>query len=78
MSIPSTIGERDPSMQHSDELFHKYVTLTNMSRVGGFSQEDQIDRLYENMHSESKLYVRLDNIFSLGDLSTRAAEWRSH
>jgi len=33
--------------------------LTNMRRAGGFSQEDQIDRLYENMHPEYKLYASM-------------------
>jgi len=73
------IMEIQGRMQHPDESFHKYATamLTNMHRAGDFSQEDLIDRLYENMHPEYKLYVRLDDVSSLGDLSIRAAEYEA-
>jgi len=73
------VREIQGRMQRPDEPFQKYATamLTNMRRAGGFSQEDQIDRLYENMHPEYKLYVRLDDISSLSELSARAAEYEA-
>jgi len=49
--------------------------LTNMRRAGGFSREEQIECLYENMHPEYKLYIRFNDVTSLGDLSARAAEY---
>jgi len=73
------VREIQGHMQRPDEPFHKYATamLTNMRRAGGFSQEDQIDRLYENMSPEYKLYVRLDDISSLSELSAQAAEYEA-
>ena len=65
--------------QRADEPFQKYATamLTNMRRAGKFSPEEQLDRLYENMNPEYKLYIRLDDLTSLSDLSDRAAEYEA-
>jgi len=73
------VREIQGRMQRPDEPFQKYATamLTNMRRAGGFSQEEQIDRLYENMHPEYKLYVRLDDISNLSELSARATEYET-
>jgi len=64
-------------MQRPEPFHNATVMLTNMRGAGGYSQEDQIDRLYENMHPEYKLYIRLDDISSLNDLSGKAAGYEA-
>lgn len=63
--------------QLPDETFDKYSTalLTMIRRAGDFSPDDKIDRLYENLRAEYKLYVRLDEINELSDLTARAREF---
>jgi len=65
--------------QRPNEPFHKHATvmLTDMRRAWGFSREAQLKRLYENMHPEYKLYIRLDDVTSLGDLNALASEYES-
>jgi len=48
-----------------------------MRRAGEFSCEEQINRLYKNIYSEYKLYIRLDEVTSLGDRSVRAVEYEA-
>jgi len=46
-----------------------------MRQTGGFTTEAQIEQLYDNMNPEHKLYIRLDDITDLEELSARAAEY---
>lgn len=63
--------------QKPGELFAKYATdlLTLMRRAGGFIRDEQIERLYDNMHPEYKIYVRYDEATSVAELQSRAAEY---
>jgi len=65
--------------QQPGETFDKYATalLTKMRRAGGFTTEAQIEQLYDNMNPEYKLYIRLDDITDLEELSSRAAEFEA-
>lgn len=63
--------------QLPDESFDKYATalLTIMRRAGGFSTDDKVDRLYENLRAEYKLYIRFEEITDVHDLTARAREF---
>ncbi|KMQ85100.1 hypothetical protein RF55_16555 [Lasius niger] len=63
--------------QKPGESFNKYATdlLTLMRRAGGFTRSKQLDRLYENMHPDYKVYVRYDEATSVAELQARAAEY---
>ncbi|KMQ88444.1 reverse ribonuclease integrase, partial [Lasius niger] len=63
--------------QKTSEKFAKYATeiLTLMRRAGNYSRDEQLDRVYENMHPEYKIYVRYDDATSLAELQARAAEF---
>ncbi|EFN73159.1 hypothetical protein EAG_10222, partial [Camponotus floridanus] len=63
--------------QASGEEFARYSTvmMTLMRRAGGFSREEQLDVVYENMHPEYKAYVRVDDVRSLAELQFRAKEF---
>ena len=63
--------------QKPGEKFAKYATdlLTLMRRAGGFTRGEQLDRLYDNMNPEYKLYVRYDEAASLAELQARASEY---
>ncbi|KMQ84833.1 hypothetical protein RF55_17040 [Lasius niger] len=63
--------------QRPGEAFAKYATemLTLMRRSGGFSRDEQVDRLYENMSPEYKFYVRYDDATSVAELQARAADY---
>jgi len=63
--------------QNPGEKFAKYATdiLTLMRRAGNYSRDEQLDRVYENMHPEYKIYVRYDDATSLAELQTRATEF---
>ncbi|KMQ86825.1 reverse ribonuclease integrase [Lasius niger] len=63
--------------QRSGEAFNKYATemLTLMRRAGGFNREEQVDRLYENMSPDYKMYVRYDDATSISELQARAADF---
>ncbi|XP_039313959.1 activity-regulated cytoskeleton associated protein 2-like [Solenopsis invicta] len=49
--------------QQPNEAYAKYATvlLTMMRRAGGFTQAEKVDRLYENLQAEYKLYVRMSD-----------------
>lgn len=49
--------------------------MTLMRRAGGYSQNEQFDIIYENMNPAYKHYVRIDDVHSIGELQTRAAEF---
>lgn len=63
--------------QKQNEPFKTFATelLTKMRRAGGFSTEDKLERLYENMSPEYKLYVRRRDVRSISELTTLAAEY---
>ncbi|KMQ88438.1 reverse ribonuclease integrase, partial [Lasius niger] len=63
--------------QKTNEKFAKYATeiLTLMRRAGNYSRDEQLDRVYENMHPEYKIYVRYDDATNLAELQARAAEF---
>ncbi|KMQ92284.1 hypothetical protein RF55_7755 [Lasius niger] len=63
--------------QKPGESFAKYATdlLTLMRRAGGFIRSEQLDRLYENMHPDYKIYVRYDEATSVAELQARANEY---
>ncbi|KMQ83460.1 hypothetical protein RF55_19996, partial [Lasius niger] len=63
--------------QKPGEKFAKYATdlLTLMRRAGGFTRDEQIERVYENMQPEYKIYVRYDEAASLAELQARASEY---
>lgn len=46
--------------QQSTEKFAQYVTVM-MRRAGGYSRDDQLDIIYENMNPAYKHYVRIDD-----------------
>ena len=46
-----------------------------MRRAGGFTQAERVDRLYENLRAEYKLYVRLTDATDFADLAEQAAEF---
>lgn len=49
--------------------------VTLMRRAGGFSPEEQLDKIYENLRAEYKIYVHRNSITTLADLRKRAAEF---
>lgn len=63
--------------QLPDEPFDKYATaiLTMIRRAGGFSADDKVDRIYENLRVEYKMYIRSEDIADISDLTTRAREF---
>lgn len=74
MRLKNEIQER---RQLPDEPFDKYATalLTLIRRAGGFSADDKIERLYENLRMEYKMYVRSEEITDISDLTARAREF---
>jgi len=63
--------------QKSAKKFAQYVTvmMTLMRRAGGYSREEQLDLVYENMNPAYKHYVRIDDVGSIAELQTRAVEY---
>ncbi|KMQ86043.1 hypothetical protein RF55_15088, partial [Lasius niger] len=63
--------------QKANEKFAKYATeiLTLMRRAGNYSRDEQLDRVYENMHPEYKIYVHYDDGTNLAELQARVAEF---
>jgi len=47
-----------------------------MRQAGGYSRNEQLDVIYENMNPTYKHYVRIDDVQNLADLQTRAAEFK--
>jgi len=60
--------------QRTDELFNKYATelLTMMRRAGHYTTAEKVDRIYENMRTEYKFFVRLNDQTDLADLMEAA------
>jgi len=65
--------------QKPDEPFAKYSTelLTMMRRAGNFNTEEKIDRIYENMRTDYKFFVRLGDRTTLADLADQASEFEA-
>jgi len=65
--------------QKPDEPFAKYSTdlLTMMRRAGSFTTEEKVDRLYENMRTDYKFFVRLGEQTTLADLADQASEFEA-
>ena len=63
--------------QKPGENFASYATvmMTLMRRAGGFPRPEQLERIYDNMNPEYKVYVRIDDICSIAELQERAAEF---
>jgi len=63
--------------QRTDEPFNKYATelLTMMRRAGQYTAAEKVDRLYENMRTEYKFFVRIGEQTDLADLMDQAAEY---
>lgn len=51
------------------------VMMTLMRRAGGYSREEQLDLVYENMHPTYKHYIRIDDIRNMAELQARATEY---
>jgi hypothetical protein len=71
------VREIQERRQQPKEPYAKYATAlqTMMRRAGGFTQAEKVDRLYENLRAEYKLYVRLTDATDLADLAEQAAEY---
>lgn len=65
--------------QKPNEQFKAYATeiLTKMRRAGGFPADEQVERLYENMSPDYKIYIRRGDVRTVGELSTLAAEFEA-
>jgi len=63
--------------QRVDEPFNKYATelLTMMRRAGQYMTAEKMDRIYENMRTDYKFFVRLREQTDLADLMEQAAEY---
>jgi len=63
--------------QRADEPFNKYATelLTMMRRAGQYTTAEKVDRIYENMRTDYKFFVRLGDQTDLADLMDQAAEY---
>lgn len=63
--------------QKEGEPFTRYLTdvLTKMRRASGYKSLERIEQIYENMHPEYKLYVRLADITSMQKLTSLATEY---
>ncbi|EFN68998.1 hypothetical protein EAG_02564, partial [Camponotus floridanus] len=62
--------------QKTGEKFAQYVTsmMTLMRRAGGYSREEQLELIYDNMNPAYKYYLRIDDIRSIVELQGRALE----
>jgi len=63
--------------QRVDEPFNKYATelLTMMRRAGHYTAAEKVDRIYENMRTEYKFFVRIGDHTDLADLMDQATEY---
>lgn len=63
--------------QKPHEQFNIYATeiLTMMRRAGGYTPQDKIDKLYEGMEPEYRLYINRNDISSVSELTSRANEY---
>ncbi|EFN68938.1 hypothetical protein EAG_02677, partial [Camponotus floridanus] len=63
--------------QKINEKFAQFVTgmMTLMRRAGGYSREEQLELVYDNMNPAYKHYVRIDDVRSIAELQARASEY---
>lgn len=63
-------------LQHADEPYRKFSTelATMMRRAGGYSNDEQLEMLYENMHPRYKLHIPRNSLTRVGELFKRAEE----
>lgn len=73
------VQELQSRRQHDGEQYAKYATavLTLMRRASRTDLEEQVEQLYEGLTPEYKLYIRRDDIKTLGDLSSQASEFEA-
>lgn len=66
-------------LQKENEPYQKYELdmITLMRRAGGFSEDEQLLQLYDNMHPSYKLYVRIDDLNNVQNLRHRATEYEN-
>lgn len=66
-------------LQKNAEPFTKYAAdlQTLMRRIGNLSPREQLDRLYDNMHPDYKLYVRRQDTESIARLRQQAIEFET-
>lgn len=62
--------------QKAGEPFRDFVTVlqTMMRRAGGFSSEEQLEQIVENMSPDYQLYIPPGTVSSIEDLTARVAE----
>jgi len=63
-------------LQTADETYRKFATelTTMMRRAGGYTPEEQLDMLYENMHPRYIKFIPRERLYRTGDLLRRADE----
>lgn len=49
--------------------------MTLMRRAGGYSREEQLELIYDNMNPAYKHYVRIDDVRSIAELQRCASEY---
>ncbi|EFN61820.1 hypothetical protein EAG_00298, partial [Camponotus floridanus] len=56
--------------QQSTEKFAQYVMvmMTLMRRAGGYSRDEQLEIIYENINPAYKHYIRIDDVHSIMQL----------
>lgn len=66
-------GEIQGHQQKAGESFRTYATtlLTMMRRAGGYSPQDQVAQVYENMDPEFQLYIPFNDQLTMNELSSR-------
>jgi len=74
---PGQTREIQDRRQRADEPFNKYVTelLTMMRRAGHYTAAEKVDRIYENMRTEYKFFVRIGDQTDLANLMDQATEY---
>ncbi len=63
--------------QKPGETFEKYSThiMTLMRRAGTFSREEMVDRVYENLRADYKMFIRYEHATSIDAIEERAYEF---
>lgn len=70
------VREIQGRLQMTDKPYRKFATelATMMRRAGGYSIEEQLDTLYENMHPRYKLYISRERLHRAADILRQASE----
>jgi len=74
LQLQDEIRERK---QKSGEAYLRYSTavLSLMRRAGGYTEEDRVDRLYQNMHPDYQWRIRRRDVHTTRDLLLEATEF---